>query len=236
MRILNSHFKTIMRAIIRQRPFAEKALSCHAELVEASRFSGFLTCIRVSMMAALAGFVLSGCAQKLVDVNVTIVDQKTALENQILGSYEELDNDVLLLASVRSVDEEGKLKPATEIPKGKMKALRALQRQEFNHDDIQEFKQTLCAGEGNDGLLKFFENERTKTDPQYKEFVETLIAEDNEDRLTVLQRIVATNETFTDQDLPKVQKISASLNRDNAKPGEKIQLETGEWSTSRGGN
>jgi len=44
---------------------------------------------------------------------------------------------------------------------------------------------------------------------------------------------VATNENFTEKDFPIVQKISASLNRDNAKPGEKIQLENGEWSTRR---
>jgi len=134
---------------------------------------------------------------------------------------------------VRSVDEEGKLKPAVEIPQGKLKALRALQRQEFNRDDIQEFKKTLCAGEGNDGFLKFFENERTKTDAEFKAFSNAIMAEENEDRITILQRIVATNENFTEKDFPIVQKISASLNRDNAKPGEKIQLENGEWSTRR---
>ena len=182
------------------------------------------------MTAGLLALVLEGCGGKLVDVNVTIVDQKMALENQILGSYEELGNDVLLLASLRSVDEEGKLKPATEIPKGKLRALRAMQRQEFNRDDIQGFKQTLCADEGNDGYLKFFDNERTKTDAQFKEFAEAIIAEENEDRLIILKRIVATNENFTEQDLPKIHKVSASLNRDNAKPGEKIQLENGQWS------
>jgi hypothetical protein len=87
---------------------------------------------------------------------------KTALENQILGSYEELDNDVLLLASVWSIDEKVKLKPATEIPKGKLNALRVMQRQEFNQDDIQDFKNPQVAGEGNDGLLKFCETERKK--------------------------------------------------------------------------
>lgn len=176
-------------------------------------------------------FSLSGCAEKFVDVNVTIVDQKTALENQILGSYEELGNEVLLLASVRSVDEEGKLKPIIKVPKGKREALRAMQRQEFNHDDIQEFKSTLCAGEGNDGLLKFFDNERTLKDPKYKEFVVAILKEENADRLTILNRIVATNENFSEKDLPKVQKISASLNRDNALAGEKIQSDEGTWST-----
>jgi len=33
------------------------------------------------MTAGLTVFVLTGCGEKLVDVNVTIVDQKTALEN-----------------------------------------------------------------------------------------------------------------------------------------------------------
>ena len=62
---------------------------------------------------------------------------------------------------------------------GKLRALRAMQRREFNRDDIQGFKQTLCAGEGNDGYLKFFDNERTKTDAQFKEFAEAIIAEEN---------------------------------------------------------
>ncbi|MDC0946766.1 DUF1318 domain-containing protein [Nitrospinaceae bacterium] len=176
-------------------------------------------------------FCITGCAEKLVDVNVTIVDQKTALENQILGSYEELGSEVLLLASVRSVDEEGKLKPVIEVPKGKRKALRAMQRQEFNRDDIEGFKNTLCAGEGNDGLLKYFENERTLKDSDYKKFVVAILQEENDDRMTILQRIVATNENFLDKDLPKVQKISASLNRDNAQAGEKIQSHDGVWST-----
>ena len=129
------------------------------------------------------------------------------MENQIFGSYEELGNDVLLLASVRSIDEEVKLKPATETPKGKLNALRVMQRQEFNQDDIQDFKNPQVAGEGNDGLLKFFETERTKTDAGFKEFSSEIIAEENEDRILILKRIVATNENFTNRDLPKVKKF-----------------------------
>jgi hypothetical protein len=184
----------------------------------------------IALSIYISFFCITGCAEKLVDVNVTIIDQKTALENQILGSYEELGNEVLLLASVRSVDDEGKLKPVIEVPKGKRMALKAIQRQEFNRDDILEFKSTLCVGEGNDGLLKYFENERTLKDSDYKKFVMVILKEENKDRLTILKRIVATNENFSDKDLPKVQKISASLNRDNAHIGEKIQSNDGTWS------
>ncbi|MFQ5450927.1 MAG: DUF1318 domain-containing protein [Nitrospinaceae bacterium] len=178
---------------------------------------------------ALCGAIWISACGKLVGVDVTIVDQKTALENQILGSYEELGNEILLLASVRSVDEEGKLKRVAQIPPGKLKAIRAMQRQEFNRDDIQMFKEIGAAGEGKDGLLVFFDNERTQNDAQFKKFVQTIIGEENQDRLAILRRTVATNEAFSDGDLPKVQKIFASLNRDNAKPGEKIQTEDGNW-------
>lgn len=184
--------------------------------------------------AALACAILfSACSGKLVGVNVTVVDQKTALENQILGSYEELGNDMMLLASVRSVDENGKLKTVAQIPPAKLKAIRATQRREFNRDDIQMFKQIGCAGEGNDGFLVFFEAERTQKDPKFKSFVQTIIKEENEDRLATLERIVATNEAFSEASLPKVKQISASLNRDNAKPGEKIQLEDGTWAVKK---
>jgi hypothetical protein len=175
---------------------------------------------------------LSACG-KLVGVDVTVVDQKTALENQILGSYEELGNEMLLLASVRSVDESGKLKTVAEIPSGKKRALRAMQRQEFNRDDIQKFKQTGVAGEGNEGLLIFFENQKTKEDKQFNSFVQAIIEEENEDRLIILNRTIATNEAFSDGDLPKVQKIFASLNRDSAKNGEKIQQENGAWTVKK---
>ena len=134
---------------------------------------------------------------------MTIIDQKTALENQILGSYEELGNE-LLLASVRSVDEQEKLKPFIEVPKGKMLALKAIKRQEFNRNDVLEFQSTLCVGEGNDCRLKYFENERTLKDSDYKKFVVAILNEENKDRLTILERIVATNENFSDKDLYKV--------------------------------
>jgi hypothetical protein len=189
--------------------------------------------LRCWIVILASAATVSACGGKLVDVNVTVVDQKTALENQILGSYEELGSDMMLLASVRSVDENGKLKTVAQIPPAKLKAIRAMQRKEFNRDDIQTFKQLGCAGEGNDGLLVFFEVERSQKDPKFKTFAQTIIAEENEDRLATLERIVATNESFAENALPKVKKISASLNRDNAKPGEKIQLEDGTWIVKR---
>ena len=104
--------------------------------------------------------------------------------------------------------------------------LRVIQRQKFNQDDIQDFKNPQVDGEGNDGLLKFFETKRTKTGTGFKEFSSAIIAEENEDRIVIFKRIVATNKKFTNRGLPKVKK-NTNLNHDNAKPDEKIQQEDG---------
>jgi hypothetical protein len=178
--------------------------------------------------------ILSACGGPLVSVDVTVVDQKTALENQILGSYEEIGNDMALLASVRSVDEEGALITVAEIPKGKKEAIRARQRQEFNHDDVQMFKKESCAGEGKDGLVALLTIQCTKkNDPKFIEFAKAILEEENKSRLIILQRIIDTNENFAKDDMPKVQKIFAGLNRDKALPGEWIQLDTDQWQVKK---
>ncbi len=189
--------------------------------------------IKLSLSFLIGAILLFSACGKLVDVNVTVIDQKTALENQILGSYEELGNEMVLLASVRSVDENGKLKPVTKTPPAKLKAIKAMQRMEFNRDDIQRFKEMGIAGEKNDGFLIFFETEKTQKDLQLKAFSQTIINEENEDRETTLNRVIATNIRFSPKDLPKVKKVYANLNRDNALPGEKIQLEDGAWTVKK---
>ncbi|HSF58812.1 MAG TPA: hypothetical protein VLD83_12135, partial [Candidatus Binatia bacterium] len=59
------------------------------------------------MMTLLPAF-LTACGGPLV--GVTVVDERTALENQVLGTYQELNQQVMLVASVRYIDSKGKLK------------------------------------------------------------------------------------------------------------------------------
>jgi len=52
-----------------------------------------------------AMIMIQGCT--LAKVNVEVVSERTTLENQILGTYNSLDREMLLAASVRGVDENG---------------------------------------------------------------------------------------------------------------------------------
>ena len=168
---------------------------------------------------------LSACGGPLV--GVTVVDERTALENQVLGTYQELNQEVMLVASVRYIDPKGKLKQSAELPPGKKEVARALQRISFNKDDLNRFKAMGLLGENSEGGVSPLSPE--KVPPEEKAFLENLLKEENEDRLVVMHRVVETNETLTPQDLPRVHKMFAALNRDKAGPGEWIQLENGKW-------
>ena len=179
--------------------------------------------IRILGLWILGGMV--SCGGPLV--GVTVVDERTALENQVLGTYEELNQEVLLVASVRYIDPKGKLQKSAPIPPGKKTAIRAMQRASFNKDDIDQFKGTDVIGENNLGGITLLTPE--SLDEKQRPFVENLVTEENADREVIMRRVIETSEDLSDKDFPRVRKMFASLNRDKARIGEMIQLENGKW-------
>jgi uncharacterized protein YdbL (DUF1318 family) len=187
---------------------------------------------RIMIGTLIIGVTVAGCAN-LVQVKVDVVDQRTALENQVLGSYEELTGDVVLLASVRSVESDGTLKAAPPLPEGKRAAIRATQRSLYNQDDIIVAKSEKLIGEAQDGYLRYFPENANQTPEKRRAFVQSLVAEENADRKVIYGRIAAINESF-DPASPEtaqveVAAIMAGLNRDGAKPGELIETDEGRW-------
>lgn len=173
--------------------------------------------------------ILMACSGPLIGVNVEVVDEKTLLERQILGSYEELSKELVMIASVRGVDEAGKIKPAPFVAPGKERALQAAQSREFNRDDIDRFKKLGCAGENVEGLLVSRACSQTATDKKFAQFLTDVLREENSDRKVILARVVETSENLKMADLPKLQRVFAQMNRDAAKSGEWIQTDDGKW-------
>lgn len=185
--------------------------------------------VRVSF-AVLLVFAASGCFRKmsgLVDVNVQIVDEKTLLERQILGEYASLEKDLVLVASVRSVDTEGRLAPLPSFPPGQRRALEALRIREFYRDDVDALKLEGVFGEANDGKLVLRESKGL--DAKRAQLAKTVLEAENGARRALVDRILETNETLAPADRPKVERVFAQMNRDGARPGEWIQAEDGTW-------
>ncbi|HKI49799.1 MAG TPA: DUF1318 domain-containing protein [Desulfobacteria bacterium] len=182
-------------------------------------------------------WALVGCTLAKVDVNV--VSQRTALENQVLGSYNALSNDVLLVASVRGVDPTGKIETPPRKSREYQNAVTAMETLAFHEDDVDAFKRLGWVGENNVGLLTTFPITREKapddlqafaTRYQQDEFL-SVVKQVNESREVVMMRVVETNAAFTQKDLPEIKRVFAKLNREKALPGERIQKEDGSWVT-----
>ena len=177
---------------------------------------------------------LLGCTLAKVDVNV--VGERTALENQVIGTANSLDREMLAVASVRGVDPSGRFREPPARSGDARDATAALQVIEFNSDDLAAFKKLGWVGEANNGYLKQFPMAGTPPD-DLKDFAarysqaefDSVVAKVNEARKTVMARVIMLNESFTMKDMPAVESIFGKLNTGAALKGEKIQLADGRW-------
>ena len=161
--------------------------------------------------------------------NIEITSQRTALENQILGSYEEIDASYSLLSSVRSVDESGNVKALT-VSAQRKSSVEAKQRQAFNKDDIEEYKDLLAVGEGNDGLLKVVDIKKLdELSRQQKDLLKIILAEENSDRRTIWERVIEQSPDLSKNNIDDVIRVFVKTARENEKLGRYFQLDGGDW-------
>jgi len=170
----------------------------------------------------------AGLAGACVTAKVDVFDQKTALENQVLGSFDELSQDMLLVASVRG-GEEGESKEPPRFSDTRQQAIGAMQNREFNRDDIDELKEQKLLGENAEGLLSLIEQHAVGADARAVELARRLVVEENRDREVLLRSVVLRSENLTEADLPEVRKTFYKLNVENARPGDLYQAEDGAW-------
>ena len=183
--------------------------------------------------------IITACT--LADVKVEVVSQRTALENQVLGTYNSLDQEMLLVTSVRGVDSQGNIRKPPPHSQDHKDAIDAMQVQAFHADDIQSFKQLGWVGENNQGQLTPFEMIKTDTPEDLAAFAasynaaefKAVVEQVNAARTVVMQRVIEINENLTEDDLVNIQKLFGKLNAENALPGEKIQTEPGTWTTKQ---
>lgn len=181
---------------------------------------------------------ISGCTLAKVDVNV--VSERTSLENQVLGTYNSLSEDMLLIASVRGVSPTGKIDAPPRHTPEQADATRAMEVIAFHADDIESFKRLGWVGENREGLLTAFTRETPKVaSEELKSFAATyseaefqqVVKDVNQARDVLMMRVVQTNENFTSKDLPAIRTVFARLNRQNSAPGTKVQEPDGRWQT-----
>ena len=187
----------------------------------------------------LALILLPLCACTLAKVDVNVVSERTSLENQVLGTYNTINDDLLLVASVRGISPSGTIAPAPQRTPEQEGAVRALETVSFHGDDVEVFKRLGWVGEGSDGLLAPFPRTLPKAASSDQVFAESysdgeflqVVDEVNKAREILILRVIQTNENFTVQDLPEIRRVFAKINQQNSPPGSKVQGDDGSWGT-----
>jgi len=174
-------------------------------------------------LALILIVLISQCSIKAPEIQVT--GERTALENQVLGTYQQIESDTYIIASTRAIG-SGQAGP---ISTQKQEVLEAMRDRKFNKDDIDELKRDKVVGENNKGFLTILPTERYHHDYEYREIVDQLVAEENKDRQIIYERVMAVNESAAKAGKDKVYEIFAKLNYDNAEPGTMVQLPDGTW-------
>ncbi|MBN2357596.1 DUF1318 domain-containing protein [candidate division KSB1 bacterium] len=163
------------------------------------------------------------CSIRAPELNVT--GEKTALENQVLGTYKQLESDTWLIASSRAIGSNTNV----EMPSAKKEVMEAVQNRKFNKDDVDELKREKVIGENNRGYVEVLPHEKYQTDEDFKRYVDQIVSEENRDRQIIFARIIMINEASAGADKEKVNDVLCKLNYDNSEPGTMIQTEEGEW-------
>lgn len=176
----------------------------------------------VVIVGVVAGLVV-GCSVRAPEVQVT--GEKTALENQIIGTYQQVADESWMIASTRAADSGQKAEMATE----KREVLDAVQNRKFNKDDIDEFKREGAIGENHQGFLELRPLPRLEQDPAYRDLVVRIMTEENRDRRVIYDRVLELNPNAGRAGSAAVYAVFAKMNIEESPPGTWVQGEDGTW-------
>lgn len=172
---------------------------------------------------SLLFITLFNCSIRVPEVTVT--GEMTALEKQILGTYQQLEDESQLIASSRATSSEKQPIAFSE----KRKVLQAIKNRKFNKDDIDEFKKLGIVGEKTNGLVEIIHPEKMENDQYLQRLVNQVVAEENKDRTIILTRILNMNENVDDKKKSQIELIFARINFENSDSGTWVQSENGTW-------
>lgn len=177
----------------------------------------------MALFILLSLFLFTLCSVQAPELRVT--GEKTALEREVIGTYERMSEDTWMVASSRSANGSKK----QEISEEKKRVLDALQQQKFNKDDIEEFKRKGYVGENNLGFLEIRNPDKLQNDTDTYKLVNDIVVEENNDREVIVNRVIELNQNLKNAVQENVMAIFAQMYQENSPVGTWIQQKIGDW-------
>lgn len=191
--------------------------------------------IIISFVIVLQLF-LAGCASggipsciDIVPPKITLTGEKTALENQIIGEYSELEEDAWLLSSVKSNSIKNKNTSLKTV--GDPLMFEAYRIREFHSEKIRIYKNEGAIGENRNGYIQYIPVSKYENDSNEKKVLTTLVNEENRVRNIIFKRslVLEGNQSPTKSQIDNFGKEFARQQYALALKDDKVQNNNGIW-------
>ncbi|MCB9555135.1 MAG: DUF1318 domain-containing protein [Deltaproteobacteria bacterium] len=169
------------------------------------------------LLSACSLIALTSC----VSLKAVTVDRKTALENQILGTMQRMEPELILLSSTRGPATDGKSKSQRH-----RQAIEAALVRAFYRDDIDQLKDKQLVGEARGWRLAITQ----KTSAALSQLVER----ENQARDLLVQHLISLSPRLRASDIARVRDVLYRMQVANAQAGHRVQDEKGVWRTAVG--
>ncbi len=169
-------------------------------------------------------------ACSIVPPKITLTGDKTVIERQITGDYQELESDAWVVSSVKTMPSESA--GNQDLFAADDQLMKAINTRKFHSSRIAAYKKEGAAGEAYTGLLVYRTLSSYENSPKEKKILLAVIENENRARREIFTRslYLQNKKTPSEQEILAFGRNFAAGQRSSAVPGEWIQNENGKWS------
>ncbi len=158
-----------------------------------------------------------------------LTGKPTVLENQVVGDYNEIEDNAWAISSVQT-NVQGE-SSTTDTIIGDEALFEAMKIREFHTDKIREYKNEGALGETNRGLIAYRPLAKYEEDEDLKRLLTLLIEEENKARSTIFKRslILGGKPNPTPFDIRTYGEKFAEGQQESAVENDWLQNSSGSW-------
>jgi len=119
---------------------------------------------------------------------IRLTGDKTAIENQIVGEYREVEKDTWLISSVNNSIQNSHSSKDSKI--GDKTLLLNMKIRELHESEIKKYKNEGAIGERNNGLIKYMKTFKYEHNGNEKKLLLNTIKIENEARENIFKRVL----------------------------------------------
>ncbi len=186
--------------------------------------------IKTVLIALL--FTVSSCIMTIKPPRMAITGERSLVESNIIGTYDEIEKDAWAIASVKTNMQTSEGLAGASVSDPQM--FQAMKVMEFHSDDIRELKARGIVGENNQGYLQYLAQNAADTyekDPDARKILFLMIDEENKARRTVFERSLVLSGVSSPSPV-QIEAIGRKFSQeraDNALEGDWLQNSSGTW-------